>query len=130
MSETKNGVFINGKEQIVELLKVLPREENPELTDELFNLSNTVEDLCQLSELQVKQICLQLPAPIMGLSLKAYDEDTQRHLLSHMPREYAEEVFENIFTKFQNEKQLIQRSKQKLREICAKTIKTESLYSQ
>lgn len=100
----QNGVFINGKAQIIEMLKFMTAKEratllknvrmrNPALAKELYAESINFDTLYSLDQVDVAQVLQFVKAPIMGVALKSAPTEFQRKLLSSAPREYAEEAY-------------------------------------
>ena len=100
----KNGIFINGKAQIIEMLKYMTGNErntllknikmrNPALAKELYAESITFETLYSLDSVDLQQVASFIKPAIMGVALKGADEKFQRKLLSSVQREYAQEAF-------------------------------------
>lgn len=98
------GIFINGRGQIVEMLKYMnPTERatllknikhrNPALAKELYSESITFETIYSLDEVDMGQIFQFIKAPIFGVALKKAPKAFQRTVLSLAPRAYAEEAY-------------------------------------
>ena len=110
MSDNDNpGVFLNGKAQIVEMLKVMNGKErttllnnlrikNPQLADELAERSITLEVIRDLSLPDMTSLFENILPQIMGLALRDMEESLQRKVLSMAPRDYAEKAFEIMIT--------------------------------
>jgi flagellar motor switch protein FliG len=101
---SENGIFINGKAQIVEMLKYMTAKEratllkniqlrNPNLARELYAESITFETIFSLDMVDLQQLAMFVKPAIMGVALKGCDEKFQRNFLSNAKREYAEEAF-------------------------------------
>jgi flagellar motor switch protein FliG len=100
----QNGIFINGKAQIIEMLKFMTAKEratllknvrmrNPALAKELYAESITFETIYALDTVDLAQIIQFVKAPIMGVALKSAPAEFQRQLLGASPRAYAEEAY-------------------------------------
>jgi len=100
----QNGIFINGKAQIIEMLKFMtPKERatllknvrmrNPALAKELYAESINFDTIYSLDQVDIAQIIQFVKAPIMGVALKNAPTEFQRNLLTNAPREYAEEAY-------------------------------------
>lgn len=110
MSEKENqGVFLNGKAQIIEMLKMMNGKEkevllknirmkNPQLADELAERSVTLEIMKDLSQPDMTTLFENLMPQVLGLALRNMTEEVQRKVLSMAPREYAEKAFEIMVT--------------------------------
>ena len=127
-SNTANGVFINGKAQIIEMLQHMPRDErakllknlklrNPQLAEELTEQCFTFSDLDNLSDEELNMIFQYITAPILGMALKNTERHFQRRMLSLAPRQYAEEAFRVLKTVYSTEKRDIKRAQNKIIEI-------------
>ena len=123
-----NGVFINGKAQIIEMLQHMPRDErakllknlkarNPQLADELTEQCFTFSDLDNLSDYELETIFRTVTAPVLGMALKNVEKNFQRRLLSLADRNYAEETFRVLNNKYANEKRDTKRAQNKIIEI-------------
>lgn len=123
-----NGIFINGKAQIIEMLQHMPREErsrllknlklrNPQLAEELTEQCFTFSDLDNLSDNDLQMIFQYVTAPILGMALKNIERAFQRRLLSLAGRDYAEEAFRVLKTNYATEKRDIKRAQNKIIEI-------------
>lgn len=127
-NNNQNGVFINGKAQIIEMLQFMPRAErvkllnnlkvrNPQLAEELLEQCFTFADLNQLEDEELSHIFLYITAPILGMALKNVDRAFQRRLLSLSAREYAEDAYRVMTTSYSTEKRDIKRAQNKIIEI-------------
>jgi flagellar motor switch protein FliG len=127
----QNGVFINGKEQIVEMLRAMPgqdrqrllnnmRLKNPTLTTELEKLSLSIDHLESFSEHQLLVITRQVNPAIMGLALKGMKTETQRFVLSKVSREYAEKAYDVMISPITDEVTKVKRAKSKIKEVMMK----------
>lgn len=123
-----NGVFINGKAQIIEMLQHMPRHEratliknlkarNPQLAEELSDQCFTFSDLDNLSDNELQTIFQSVTAPVLGMALKNVEKNFQRRLLSLAGRNYAEEAFRVLNNNYANEKRDTKRAQNKIIEI-------------
>jgi flagellar motor switch protein FliG len=123
-----NGVFINGKAQIIEMLQQMPRNEratliknlkarNPQLAEELSEQCFTFSDLDNLSDYELQTIFQSVTAPVLGMALKNVEKSFQRRLLSLAERAYAEETFRVLNNNYANEKRDTKRAQNKIIEI-------------
>ena len=98
------GIFINGKAQIIEMLKFMTGPEratllknvskrNPALAKELYAESISFETIYSLDKIDVGMIAQFVKPTIMGVALKGANKDFQRNFLSLVERQYAEEAF-------------------------------------
>jgi flagellar motor switch protein FliG len=124
-NSSNQGVFINGKSQIIEMLQHMSREErslllkniksrNPQLAEELADSCFTFNDLDSLSDYELQTIFNYISAPILGMALKNIERNFQRRLLSLADRAYAEEAFRVMKTPYANEKRDNKRAQNKI----------------
>lgn len=129
-NNSNQGVFINGRAQIIEMLQHMPREErskllknlkvrNPQLAEELSESCFTFNDLDSLNDYELQMIFNYISAPILGMALKNIERAFQRRLLSLADRAYAEEAFKVLKTPYSNEKRDIKRAQNKIIETLA-----------
>ncbi len=129
-NNSNQGVFINGRAQIIEMLQHMPREErtkllknlkvrNPQLAEELSESCFTFNDLDSLNDYELQMIFNYISAPIFGMALKNVERAFQRRLLSLADRAYAEEAFKVLKTPYSNEKRDIKRAQNKIIETLA-----------
>jgi flagellar motor switch protein FliG len=127
-NNTANGVFINGKAQIIEMLQHMPREErskllknlkvrNPQLAEELTEQCFTFSDLDNLSDNDLAMIFQYVTAPILGMALKGIERAFQRRLLSLAGRDYAEDAYRVLKTNYATEKRDVKRAQNKIIEV-------------
>ena len=100
----QNGIFINGKKQVIELLQHMPESDRKKLLDniklrnaimarELSEQSLSFRDLFQLDDHLVRRILQNVEPTIIGLALFLSPINVQRKALSLMERENAEVAF-------------------------------------
>ncbi len=129
-NNSNQGVFINGRAQIIEMLQHMPREErtkllknlkvrNPQLAEELSESCFTFNDLDSLNDYELQMIFNYISAPIFGMALKNVERAFQRRLLSLADRAYADEAFKVLKTPYSNEKRDIKRAQNKIIETLA-----------
>lgn len=107
MSEktTENGIFINGKRQVIELLKQMDapdkakllknlRLRNPVLAKELTESCISFESIWDLDENSLKTLVSQVQPAILGLALSLVAVKNQRRALGLVPREMALKAFD------------------------------------
>lgn len=143
MEENKNnntnGIFINGKAQIIEMLQFMPRDErtkllvnlklrNPQLAEELTEQCFTFSDLDSLSDQELSMIFRYITAPILGMALKNIERNFQRRLLSLAGREYAEEAFRVLKNSYATEKRDIKRAQNKIVEVLVSLKKKKQIH--
>ncbi len=102
---TENGVFINGKKQVIELLKSMDsgdkakllknlRTRNPSLAKELTESCISFESLWDLNDECLKTVVSQIQPTILGLALSLVHVKNQRRVLSLVSREMALKAFD------------------------------------
>lgn len=109
MSQNSNaengGVFINGKQQVIELLQKMGasdkakllknlRLRNPSLAKELTEQCLSFESIWDLDDECLKTVVSQVQPAILGLALSLAHVKNQRRALSLISRESAMKAFE------------------------------------
>lgn len=103
-NSSQNGIFINGKKQVVELLQFMSdaerkkllhniRMRNAVMAQELSEKSLSFRDLFQLDDHIVSRILQNINPTIIGLALFLSPINVQRKALQLMQREDAEQAF-------------------------------------
>lgn len=125
-SNAQNGIFINGKSQIIEMLKFMTAKEratllkniqlrNPNLAKELYAESVTFETIYNLDVVDLQQIAVFVKPAIMGVALKGATTEFQKSFLSNANREYAQEAFSYLNRSLGgNEERDIQRAQKRV----------------
>lgn len=119
------GVFLNGKAQVVEMLQHMTSAEretllrnikkrNAPLADELMEKSLNFSHLNELSDDELSMIFPQIKAPILGIALKGTGVAFQRRLLSLAPRNYAENAYEIMMKPLSHEERDVKRAQSKV----------------
>ena len=113
MSQTdlneKNGVYINGKGQIVELLRHMEQSEkarllrnlknrNPALAKELSEQCLSYDNIWALEDDSLSKILGGVKPVVLGLALSLTNLKNQKRALSLVPREQALKAYE-VMTK-------------------------------
>lgn len=122
---TNQGIFINGKGQVIKMFQLLSDSEkerliekikvrNPMLASELLQESYSFDDLQRLSDDNLHSIFTEINAKILGLAIKGSSEAFQRRVLSLAPREYAEEAYETLVSNIRDERIHVERARKKL----------------
>ncbi len=126
MSTTsENGIFINGKAQIIEMLQLMTAKEkeriikhirlkNPNLANELEEKSFSFKDLFNLRNETLKPILEAVNPAILGISLRNLSSEIQRKVLSIISRSSAEDSFTWMTKKLNDESRDIQRAQEKV----------------
>lgn len=101
----ENGVFINGKKQVIELLQKMDagdkarllknlRTRNPSLAKELTESCLSFESIWDLDDECLKTVVSQIQPAILGLALSLVHVKNQRRALSLISREQALKAFD------------------------------------
>jgi flagellar motor switch protein FliG len=101
----ENGVFINGKKQVIELLQKMDagdkarllknlRTRNPSLAKELTESCLSFESIWDLDDECLKTVVSQIQPTILGLALSLVHVKNQRRALSLISREQALKAFD------------------------------------
>jgi flagellar motor switch protein FliG len=120
-----SGVFLNGKSQIIEMLKYMNSNEksallnnikvrNPQLAAELIERSLSFNDLNKLQDHDLGLIFNYTAPQILGIALKDVSKSFQKRILSLAPRNYAEEAYGILVRPISNEKKNIQQAQRKI----------------
>ena len=113
-NQDNKGVFINGKNQVVELLRSLDsghREKllknigirNPKLAEELIQESVTFDELDSLNNQKLKILLESFKPALVGIALKPCSIEFQKRALSVLKRENAIEAFDSMNSTIQNQ---------------------------
>ncbi|MBK23655.1 MAG: hypothetical protein CME70_06580 [Halobacteriovorax sp.] len=136
--QSQQGVFINGKAQVIEMLKYMQPEErelllknikarNPQLAIELTENCLTFNDLNRLGDEELHLIFNYVKPAIWGLALKNTPRDFQRRVLSLAPRDYAEQAYQILTTTLKNEERDTKRAQQKIVSILGNLLKRRQI---
>lgn len=101
----ENGVYINGKKQVIELLQRMDaadkarllknlRTRNPVLAKELTESCISFESIWDLSDECLKTVVSQVQPAILGLALSLVHVKNQRRALSLISRDMALKAFD------------------------------------
>ncbi|MBL6990076.1 MAG: hypothetical protein ISR65_09875 [Bacteriovoracaceae bacterium] len=124
------GVFLNGKAQVIEMLKFMNNAErkkllrnirlrNPQLAEELTAKSLTFSSISALSNHELKLVFQHINPQILGIALKNIEQALQRKILSLAPRDYAESAYSILISPIKNEFKDIQRAQSKIMGVLA-----------
>lgn len=124
-TSSENGIFINGKGQIIEMLQLMTPQEkerilkhirlkNPNLASELEEKSFSFKDLFNIRSETLKPILESVNPPILGIALRNLTPDSQRKVLTLISRSSAEEAFIWMTKKMSDEQRDIQRAQEKV----------------
>ena len=101
----ENGIFINGKQQVIELLQRMDsadkirllknlRTRNPALAKELTESCISFESIWELDDESLKTVVSQVQPAILGLALSLVHVKNQRRALSMISRDMALKAFD------------------------------------
>lgn len=101
----ENGIFINGKKQVIELLQKMDagdkarllknlKSRNPSLARELTESCISFESIWDLDDECLKTVVSQVQPTILGLALSLVHVKNQRRALSMISREQALRAFD------------------------------------
>lgn len=104
-NNAENGIFINGKRQVIELLQRMDsadkarllknlRTRNPTLAKELTESCLSFESIWDLEDECLKTVVSQIQPAILGLALSLVHVKNQRRALSLISREMALKAFD------------------------------------
>jgi flagellar motor switch protein FliG len=104
-NNSEKGIFINGKNQVIELLQKMEagdkakllknlRQRNPSLAKELTESCISFESIWDLDDEGLKTIVSQMKPAILGLALSLVHTKNQRRALSLVSRDMALKAFE------------------------------------
>lgn len=124
----ENGVFINGKKQVIELLQTMNSADkakllknlkirNPSLAKELAETCLSFDSIWELSDECLKTVISQTRPAILGLALSLCHVKNQRRALSLIPRETAIKAFEIMQKDLSANRIECQRAQQKILEL-------------
>jgi len=123
--DPKERIPVNGKAQIIDMLRVMPVDERRALlknmgqmdkkrTVELMELSISMSNIEGLEESEIQLIVESCSAPVLGVALKNCPEGLQRKALRSLDRKKAEEAFEMLSTAISDEKENIMRAQRRV----------------
>lgn len=127
-TEESNGIFINGKKQVIELLQRMDasdkarllknlRSRNPVLAKELTESCISFESLWDLGDECLKTVVSQVQPAILGLALSLVHVKNQRRALSLISREMALKAFEIMQKDLTSNRNECLRAQQKIVEL-------------
>ncbi len=125
---SENGIFINGKRQVIELLQQMDsadkakllknlRLRNPSLAKELTESCISFESIWDLDESSLKTVVSQIQPAILGLALSLVHAKNQRRALSLIPREMAIKAFDIMQKDLTSNRNECLRAQQKILEL-------------
>lgn len=124
----ENGIFINGKGQVIELLQQMNaadkarllknlRVRNPTLAKELTESCISFESIWDLDDSGLKTVVSQVQPAILGLALSLVHTKNQRRALGLIPREMAVRAFEIMQKDLTGNRNECMRAQQKILEL-------------
>lgn len=124
-SDSEKGIFINGKNQIIEMLQFMDETERQKLLNnikrknsvmarELMEKSFSFNDLYQLSHANLARIFSQCNPAIIGLALNISSTKFQRKALQSIDRTTAEQAFQVMNGNLINKTQECKRAQDKI----------------
>jgi flagellar motor switch protein FliG len=124
----ENGVFINGKKQVIELLQRMDssdkakllknlRTRNPALAKELTESCISFESIWDLDDECLKTVVSQVQPAILGLALSLAHVKNQRRALSLISRELALKAFDIMQKDLTGNRAECMRAQQKILEL-------------
>lgn len=130
---SNDDIYINGRGQIVDMLKVMPLREkerllrhlsirNPSVAQELSAESLSFGHLQYLRDSQLVILEDYVKASFMGIAMKNIDVPFQKKILAIVSRNYAEEAFRYLKAPLKNENQNCKRAQTKIISIVSRLI--------
>lgn len=124
----ENGIFINGKGQVIELLRTMSgpdktrllknlRVRNPALAKELTESCISFESIWDLDDQALKTLLPQVQPAILGLALSLVHVKNQRRALSLISKEMAMKAFEIMQRDLTSNRSECQRAQNKVLEL-------------
>ncbi len=124
----ENGIFINGKKQVIELLQKMDagdkarllknlRNRNPSLAKELTESCISFESIWDLDEECLKTVVSQVQPAILGLALSLVHVKNQRRALSLISRDQAIRAFDIMQKDLTSNRNECFRAQQKILEL-------------
>ena len=122
----KKNIYVNGRGQIVDMLKILPLKErskllaliktrNPTLANDLAEDSLGFDNLADLKDDSWKILMSAIHSQVLGVALKGVDRNFQRRILSLAPdRAYAESAYNAMMLRLPQERQDIERAQSRV----------------
>ena len=125
---TNKGIFINGKQQMIDMLRIMSPSEkqkllrniamrNSSMAKELMESSMSFEALTELSDDNLRIIFSQVPAAIAGLAIKFTSQNFQRKILSLMNRHEAETAYSILVQNLSHKKAECNKAQRKVLEV-------------
>jgi len=120
-NQDNKGIFINGKNQAVELLRSLDSAHrdkilknigvrNPKLAKELIQKSVTFDELAKLNDQRLKVLLESFQPALVGIALKPCSVNFQKRALSLLRRNEAIQAFDSMNSTIQNQMENIRKA--------------------
>jgi flagellar motor switch protein FliG len=124
----ENGIFINGKKQVIELLQKMDsadkakllknlRSRNPALAKELTESCLCFDSIWDLTDECLRRVVSQMTPTILGLALNLVNTKNQRRVLSLISRDMALKAFEIMQKDLSSNRAECMKAQQKVLEI-------------
>jgi len=138
MSNTAQGIFINGRQQIVEMLQFMNEDEKQKLLNnikqknavmarELSEQSFSFRSLFKLDQDSLRKIFSRTSPSIIALSLYPLEAKLQRKALSALDRGPAEEAYGLMIQNLSSKKQECKRAQDKIAQIAIQLSRQKSI---
>lgn len=127
-NKTEQGIFINGRQQIIEMLQFMSEPERRKLLNnigmrnavmarELSEQSLSFNDLIHLPQDALRKIFTQCNPAIIGLALYNCTSELQRKVLASLDRHIAENAFEIMNQNLMSKKLECKRAQERVLQI-------------
>ena len=138
MSNTEQGIFINGRQQIIEMLQYMNEEEkqkllgnikqkNAVMARELSEQSFSFRSLFKLDQDTLRQIFSRTSPAIIALSLYPLEAKFQRKALGVLERAVAEEAYGLMTQNLSSKKTECRRAQDKIAQIAIQLSRQKSI---
>lgn len=103
----KSDIVINGRAQVVEILKKLPEDHKNKILRSLHDKNSTLAHelswqtlsftgICQIKDDFLKGLLEYVSSPVIAIALSDQTVETQKRFLTNLSRERAKEVFHQL----------------------------------
>ena len=138
MDNSEQGIYINGRQQIIEMLQYMNEADrkkllkniglrNSVMARELSEQSLSFNDLVQLNHQTLKKIFSLCNPAITGLALYNCTEELQRKVLSVIDREQAEAAYNIMSKNLSSKKTECKRAQEKVLQIVIQLSRKEQI---
>ncbi len=129
MKKNENDIFIDGKNQAIQILQGLTQEErnrllgllrtkNPLIAQELESRSHSFMDLLASDNESLKIIFEYVSAPVIGIAISNIPTEEQRRILKLLNRDKAETAFK-VFRSRRSTNQETEKAQNKISNVAA-----------